>query len=439
MEVHDLVRNMQRILLILLLLAAPGVVISGETFLVGTGRVDITPAEPVRLAGSPSPKQSSAVSSRLFVKALVIAAAEQRVMLITLDTLKYPVHLAIQARDEVERVTGIPAQKVVICSSHTHSGPLWSYYPDKLVTRIGEAAALAVKDLAHCRIGTAAGKVEGVSENRRVLIDGEAWNRWLLQPSQSGPHPAEGPADPAVGVLAAVGEDGRYKAVAFNFACHAANNRTSTISADFPGAIQENVEQQLGYRVPLFFLTGACGDVNPVYSVPANVVATRLSDEVRSCLGRLQFIEHPVVGVETRELAMPGRENPEWREADVAKKWPGQLEHYRKTFQEMQLHVQSSYRFFLSGIRLGDDFAIVTNPVELFCGIGMSIKAHSPFAHTLVVEQTNGAHGYVPTAEAFAGGSYETWFGEHSYLTTRAGELIEKESLDILSRLKDAQ
>jgi hypothetical protein len=42
----------------------------------------------------------------------------------------------------------------------------------------------------------------------------------------------------------------------------------------------------------------------------------------------------------------------------------------------------------------------------------------------------------VPTAKAFAGGGYETWFGEHSYLTTRACEIIEKESLEILSRLK---
>jgi hypothetical protein len=55
---------------------------------------------------------------------------------------------------------------------------------------------------------------------------------------------------------------------------------------------------------------------------------------------------------------------------------------------------------------------------------------------TMVAEQTNGAHGYVPTAKAFEGGSYETWFGEHSYLTTRAGEIIEKESLVILNRLK---
>ena len=66
----------------------------------------------------------------------------------------------------------------------------------------------------------------------------------------------------------------------------------------------------------------------------------------------------------------------------------------------------------------------------------MSIKKQSPFKHTMTVEQTNGAHGYLPTAKAFEGGSYETWFGLHSYLSTKADEIIERESLDILTRLK---
>src|ERR1700749_3063850 len=109
-----------------------------------------------------------------------------------------------------------------------------------------------------------------------------------------------------------------------------------------------------------------------------------------------------------------------------------------KTFDEMKKREQPSYRYFFTGLRIGDDFAIVTNPNELFCKIGMIIKKRSPFKHTMVAEQTNGAHGYVPTTKAFEGGSYETWFGEHSYLSTKAAEIIERESLDILKRLRAA-
>lgn len=38
--------------------------------------------------------------------------------------------------------------------------------------------------------------------------------------------------------------------------------------------------------------------------------------------------------------------------------------------------------------------------------------------------------------EGSGGGSYETWFGEHSYLSTKAGEIIELESVGILNRLR---
>jgi hypothetical protein len=423
--------------LVIALLLAPLEAAAYDGYLdVGVGTVDITPGEPVVLAGSPAPKRSSAVSTRLYVKALVLSAGGQKVAIVTLDTLKYPVEHVVRARQRIEQTTGIPASNVIICASHTHYGPLWSYYKDQLVTPIAEAAALAARDLTSCRLGTAKGKAAGVSECRRVIKDGQAWNRWQLAPREADKYPAEGPADPEFDVLAVIGKDGRYKAVVYNFACHAANTREPVISADYPGDVQQFVQKHLGYEAPTLFLPGACGDVNPIYSVKRELFGEKLGGEIGRCLGQLEPVAKPTIVIESLEMQMPGREHPELKEADIALKWPGQLEHYKKSFSDMKQREKPGYPFFLTGIRIGDDFAIVTNPDELFCEIGMSIKKRSPFKHTMTVQQTNGAHGYVPTAKAFAGGSYETWFGEHSYLTTRAGEIIEKESLGILKRLK---
>ncbi len=405
----------------------------------GVGIVDITPTGPVLLAGSPTALKSSSISTRLYAKALVLSVRGEKAAIVTLDTLKYPVQHVVQARQKIEQTTGIPASRVIICASHTHRGPLWSYYEHALVTPIAEAVALAVRDLAPCRLGTSKGQVEGVSECRRVIKDGQAWNRWQLPPSESDKYPAEGPSDPEFDVLAAIGRDGRYKAIVYNFACHAANTRDLSVSADFPGDVQRHVDKHLAYEAPTLFLTGACGDVNPVYGVKQERFGEQLGGEILRCLGQLEPIARPSLAVECREMQMPGREHPELQEADIALKWPKQLEHYKAAFNSMKKRERPSYRCFFTGIRIGDDFAIVTNPNELFCGIGLSIKKRSPFKHTMVAEQTNGAHGYVPTAKAFEGGSYETWFGEHSYLTTRAGEMIEKESLDILNRLKRAE
>ena len=215
-----------------LLLAPLEAAPSNDDVAAGVGSVDITPTESVMLAGSPTQLKSSSVSTRLYVRALVLSAGGQKLAVVTLDTLKYPVEHVVRARRQIEKTTGIPASNVIICASHTHRGPLWPYYKDQLVTPIAEAVAIAARDLTPCRLGTAKGKAEGVSECRRVIKDGKAWNRWQLDPSERDKYPAEGPADPEFDVLAVIGKDGRYKAVVYNFACHAANTRDLTVSAD---------------------------------------------------------------------------------------------------------------------------------------------------------------------------------------------------------------
>lgn len=402
----------------------------------GTGIVDITPTEEVTLAGSPSPKTTSEVKTRLYVRALVLSAGGTKVAIVTLDTLKYPVEHVQRARAKIEEATGISASNVIICASHTHRGPLWSYYKDQLVTPIADAVAKAARDLTPCSLGMAKGKAEGVAECRRVIKEGRAWNRWQLKPEEADKYPAEGPADPEFDVLALMGKDGKSKAIVYNFACHAANTREPVISADFPGDVEKHVSQQLGYDVPTLFLTGACGDVNPIYSVRRDLFGEKIGSEIVRCLGQLEPVSTPSLAVECRQFQMPGREHPEFNEAEVARNWPAQLEHYRKAYDDMKKREKPSYLYFITGIRISDDFAIVTNANELFCSIGLGIKKQSPFKHTMVAEQTNGAHGYVPSAKAFEGGSYETWFGEHSYLSTKAGEIIERESLSVLVRLK---
>ena len=405
------------------------------TLQAGVGMVDITPTGEVTLAGSPSPKKTSEVKTRLYVRALVLSADGKKVAIVTLDTLKYPVDLVLKARASIEQATGIPAAHVIICASHTHSGPLWSYYPDKLVTPITEAVTKAANDLTPCTVGVSKGKAEGVAECRRVIKDGHAWNRWQLKPDEADKYPAEGPADPDFDILALKSADGKFKAIAYNFACHAANNRAPLISADYPGDVEIYVQKELGYAVPALFLTGACGDVNPIYSVRRDLFGEVLGGEIVRCLERLEPVALPTLAIEAREFQMPGREHPEFKEEEVARNWPAQLEHYRKAYTSMKAREKPSYLYFITGIRIGPDFAIVTNANELFCSIALDIKKQSPFKHTLTVEQTNGAHGYVPSAKGFEGGSYETWFGEHSYLTTHASEIIEKESRDVLNKL----
>ncbi|NQU97643.1 MAG: hypothetical protein HQ548_08365, partial [Chloroflexi bacterium] len=61
----------------------------------------------------------------------------------------------------------------------------------------------------------------------------------------------------------------------------------------------------------------------------------------------------------------------------------------------------------VQGIRVGS-VAIVGVPAEPFAEIGVEVKRRSPAEHTLFCGYSNGLTGYVPTAEAFEEGGYET-------------------------------
>jgi hypothetical protein len=420
--------------------ATPGLTAADETdassefpFQVGVATVDITPKEEITLAGSPSPQKTSVVATPLFAKALVISTGEQKLVIVTLDTLKYPTDLVVKARARIEEEIGIPADRIMICASHTHRGPLWTYYDDRLIDPICRAVATAFSQLEPCKIGTALGSTEGVSENRRLIKGGEVWNRWLLPHSEQGRYPTEGPADPALGVLAVIGQDGKYRALLYHFASHPASTRDSVISADYPGHVQRHIDERIGYPVPTLFLLGPCGDVNT--SASSEIVGKAIGEGILKSLEGIELIRKPGLHVLGRELAIPVRQNPEFQEAELALKWPGNVEHYRKAFERMKKSQQPTYQCLFSGIAIGDDFAIVTNPFELFCEIGLTIKAGSPFRHTMVATLTNGARGYVPTRKAFDGKGYETWFGEHSYLSKEAGEMTGEVSANLLEEL----
>ena len=77
----------------------------------GVGIVDITPTDPVVLAGSPTQLKSSSVGTRLYVRALVLAAGGQKVAIVTLDTLKYPVEHVVRARQQIETDHRHPGQQ----------------------------------------------------------------------------------------------------------------------------------------------------------------------------------------------------------------------------------------------------------------------------------------------------------------------------------------
>jgi hypothetical protein len=77
-------------------------------------------------------------------------------------------------------------------------------------------------------------------------------------------------------------------------------------------------------------------------------------------------------------------------------------------------------------IRIGD-FQLVAIPGEVFVEFGLTIKEASPTPHTAIVSLANDYVGYMPTAEAFSQGGYETWGARSAWTAPGTGEAICQE------------
>ena len=188
----------------------------------------------------------------------------------------------------------------------------------------------------------------------------------------------------------------------------------------------------LGYETQAMFLPGACGDINPNNTVENT--ALPLGDGILECLKNLTALETQALSFETTILDIPAREDPVFEAEDIQKKQPDQYTKYESYYNSAKLYQPESYKSYICLLRIGDAFAMVSDPGELFCQYGLDIKAASPYGFTMVVEQTNGAIGYIPTLTAYANKGYETWYGEHSNISVNAGEMIRDASIEMLTK-----
>ena len=95
-------------------------------FRAGVAREDITPAGPIRLTGYAGRKsESDGVAQRLWAKALSISAEnDQPVILITADNCGICAPISEEVARRLGEKAGLARERLVICSSHTHSAPM---------------------------------------------------------------------------------------------------------------------------------------------------------------------------------------------------------------------------------------------------------------------------------------------------------------------------
>jgi hypothetical protein len=428
------------------------------------GSTVITPADgPMAGYAARGTRTSMGEHDPLLASLVTLSDRHATVAWVSIDCLGTDELLAGRIRQAVARQLPVDPDHVLVCASHTHSGPLaWTggLYPGDPGDRDEEAIDRLIDS-----ISTLAGSVrpaEVVPWWSTVPVAGIGDNRL----SDDGWH------DPTAGVLALRDHVGVVRCVLYDFACHPTVLGAENLrwSADWPGAARAMLADSLrtgatfsghaGAEPVIAFLQGAAGDASPRRTRRSRTFAevARLGAIMAGSLQKsLASQPEPLPGswqlaVERDGIRLPVRD---WPSLDTCRREIQRLESLladlrpaawesaparravtRLQGAQRQLGLSLMERpdhldLELTAVRLGP-LAWIHCPVELFGSIGRDIQLASPFETTRVIGYTNGYHGYLPDRSDHQEGAYETM---SSLFEPTAAQALTVAATELLSRL----
>ena len=406
-----------------------------SSLLAGTAKVEITPAEndAVNLAGQPL-----RLRDPLYARVLVLKDAKTSIAIVSVDLILFASPKVIA---EAKAKWGV--DHVLLCATHTHAAmaprgllikppaaPDWTRNPNgpttsvnwlKLSedpwyaateTKIIAAIGQAMQSRFPARLASGKGAYESayMAHNRRLVRPDRVlplWENPERRPTQ--------PVDPTVGVLRVEDLSGKTRAFAVHYACHpVALMGAGVVSRDYPGAMVDHIEQQLGADCMAMFLQGASGDLDP-YDLSslrgenrfnivkqAGVSLAKAALQLAAGLKVQSAGAQPVLQVKESLLTIPHRHGPQSTEVG------------------------------LLTVVIQRDLALVAIPGEPFIQHQLDLTAKSPVPNAFILGLAYHGQGtpftvYIPTVQAVKEGGYGA--AECSFLAADAGERMVKESL----------
>jgi hypothetical protein len=412
------------------------------------------------MAGYYHDRKADDILDDLYARALVLSDETTSAALVVCDLIGLRREMTGRIRAEIERRTGLPAENVLICCTHTHTGPItapWTeagIYPqqaylDVLESKIADAVQLAVQHRQPASLHVGCGQVQGIAFNRRLWMRDGTLRTNPPFPSPDIVRPA-GPTDPELGIWMVRGADDKPLAMVNTYALHPDQVGGTVLCADYGGVEARLLQQFLGTTCAVLCPNGTCGDINHFdFSKPSTYshglhVHTRsghaLAGEAIKQLPNLVPVKAGAVHAGSRTiqaaLRAPTGDEVAWAEKAVGAEMRGFDADglaVVKAHRILRLHrsAQTSIPVEISAIAVGST-AFVGLPGEIFVELGLAIKARSPFSYTFVAELCNDTIGYAPTRKAYAEGGYEA---TSSPLSPGTGEQMVEVALALLNEL----
>jgi hypothetical protein len=425
----------------------------------GTSKVDITPDEafisakgeswrlpdpPAVPDGKKTPPAN--IHDNIFARVLVLKNGNATLAIVSLDLIIFSSKKVIAEAKEKWKV-----DHVILSSSHTHASMIprglcptgakqswgWDYVQDdpgvtvdwpglsedpwyaateaKVVAAIGEA----MKNLFPAKITAGEGPFESayMAHNRRLVgADGKVTDMW-----DNPKRLPTKPIDPTVGFIRVDDEAGNPRSFLVHYACHPVGLMNSgVLSRDFPGAMVDYVEKELGDKCMAMFLQGAQGDIDPYDTGLHGEHGFNLMRQAGISLGKGALrVAKNTSQTAKKEVSIKVKENM----------------------------VKISHR---NGDKLTDvcimtavinnDLALVTVPGEIFIQHQLDLRAQSPVKNSFLLGVAYCGAGspfliYVPTEQAAKEGGYGADVNRCSFVAANAGKQMVDQAVASIKEL----
>lgn len=437
----------------------------------GIAVADITPPIPFRMSGYFMERLSTGMKDPLHAKAVVFQQGDESAALVFCDLVGISLEVSSEARRRASEKTGIPAARIAVAATHSHTGPLYfgalhdhlhelsvarfgkdpyetAEYRVKLADRIVAAIVEAKASLNPVELKSGYAQEDRLSFNRRFhMKDGSV----RFNPGELNPNivRAAGPTDPQVGLvlLEAPGATVPLAGIV-SFSMHLDTVSGTEYSADYPKFVEDQLRESIGPQFTLLFGTGTCGDINHIDvrtrdRRSAATIGGMLAETIERAIDTPRVLSDvlPSLAVRSIKVDVPLQTYSESEITDARKNmyligtrelpFLEQVEAYKIT--DLQRRQGETLPLEVQAFRLSRETAIVTLPAEVFVELGLAIKAASPFKTTLVVELANDSLGYIPTKKAFMEGSYEI---VNSRVAPGGGERLVEAAIGLLKELE---
>lgn len=440
----------------------------------GAATVDISPPTlPAIQNGGFLERSQNKVLDRLSARCFVLKSDKTTIAIVVVDSCMIPHDMCDRAKILASRQTGIPVNRMLIASTHTHTAPSVMNlclgtrsdpnYERFLPPKLAEGIARAHQNLEPARIGFTVVDAPHHTHCRRWLRHpdqyaadpfGDKTVRAIMHPGYQNPAfsgPA-GPADTGLSLLSIQSADGkRPLGLLANYSMHYFGTRGG-FSADYYGKFSSLMEQKIvGKQNPQFVAAmsqGTSGDLQWMdYSKPRRTdysidqYASELADLAFEAYNKIEYTadDPKLTMAETRltlDRRLPTPERLAWAKVQNTQRGDRRPKSKPEVYAEQAAWIDThpEEEIVLQTIGIGD-LAITAIPNEVYGITGLKLKAQSPFKMTFNMGLANGAAGYIPPPEQHYLGGYTTWPARTAGLEVNAESQIVETLLSLLESL----